>query len=131
MVLVAGLVFMWSRYQASETVESWRNRRSWRRGSLREEEQLRSLEEEGEDSHLGWRLGSEDRARGQALTFPAGSPSVWLSAMKLEPLGDARMQLLDGRQDRGRGAAILRVTSELGGSQRGRLGSRPRNLEVG
>lgn len=33
--------------------------------------------------------GGKTGPRGQALTFPVGSPSMWLSTMRLEPLGDA------------------------------------------
>lgn len=101
-----------------------------KRGSLREE-QLRSLEGGGRIVTWGGGWVRKTEPRGQALTFPAGSPSVWLSAMKLEPLGDAGCSCwMDGRTV-GRGCNLRsdvqvgRVTEREAGFQR------PRNLEVG
>lgn len=43
----------------------------------------------GGDSHLGQGTAGKTGPRGPALTFPVGSPSVWLSSRRLEPFGDA------------------------------------------
>lgn len=68
-----------------------------KRGSLWEE-QLRSLEEGGRTVTWGGGRGGKTGPKGQALTFPAGSPSVWLNTMRLEPLGDAGCSWwMDGR----------------------------------
>lgn len=68
-----------------------------KRGGLREE-QLRGLEGGGRMVTLGGGRGVKTGPRGQALTFPAGSPSVWLSTMRLELLGDAGCSWwMDGR----------------------------------
>lgn len=65
------------------------------RGSCRQE-QFRGLE--GEGRIVIWGGAGETGHRRQALTFPGGSPSLWLSAMKLEPLGDAGCSWwMDGR----------------------------------
>lgn len=91
-----------------------------KRGSLWEE-QFRSLEGGGRTVTSGRRRGGKTGARGQALTFPAGSPSVWLSTMRLEPLGDAGCSWwMDGRTV-GRGCN-LGGKSRLGGLLGGRLG---------
>lgn len=75
------------------------------------------------DCYLGWGRGGKTDLWGQALTFPAGNPRMWLSAMRLGPFEDAGCSWwIDGRT-MGRGCN-LRGESRLGGVPRGRLGSR-------
>lgn len=58
-----------------------------KRGSLWEE-QFWSLEGGGRTVILGGGRSGKTGPRGQKLTFPAGSPNLWLSTMRLELLGD-------------------------------------------
>lgn len=101
-----------------------------KRGSLWEE-QFWSLEGGGRIITWGGGQGWKTGPRRQALTFPAGSPSVWLSAMRLEPLGDAGCSWwMDGRTV-GRGCNLRSEVQVGRGTEREARFQRPRNLEVG
>lgn len=84
---------------------------------------------------MGWGRDGKIGPRGRALTFPVGSPRMWLSNIRLEPLEDAGCSWwMDGKTV-GRGCN-LRGMSRLGGTLRAEaLGlrnnfGRHRNLDV-
>lgn len=103
-----------------------------KRGSCRQE-QLRGLE--GEGRIVIWVGAGETGHRRQALTFPGGSPSLWLSAMKLEPLGDAGCSWwMDGRTvGRGFNLGVGRSLGWVGTEKRPWVLELwgPRNFKVG